>query len=145
MQGRGRGGGDRDGGNWPSTMPRLGRGSPGAQAAQQASQAQVEAARPWSGSLQLPGEGSGATTTININVQCNGGGGGGGRPGCGFGEGYGGAAAAAWAPTLPGLWPLPPLSYAGGAGPGFVYGCPSGPLLLPPLAAVPLPALGCGW
>lgn len=75
---------------------------------------------------------------ININVNC-----GDFNRGCGdFNQGCGAfnrgcgaleARPVAFVPTLPGLWPLPPLSLTGACG-GLLpvaLACPSGPVLLP--------------
>jgi hypothetical protein len=88
--------------------------------------------------------------TIHIHMNCNGSGGG-GPVNCG---GFPGGAYPAGAlgyppsvvPTLPGMWPLPPLSYGNGYyPPGFVFGCPSGPVLLPPLVNQCGGTVPAGW
>lgn len=84
---------------------------------------------------------------VVVNVTCNGCGGGGPeqRPDA---YGYG-----AVMPSLPGLWPLPPLSLGfGNLPPGFIYGASpcygAPPMLLPPVTAwspyVANPGAFCG-
>lgn len=91
---------------------------------------------------------------VNVNLTCGEGVGGGGRrdggagcgapryrggPGYDIGPGYAGGLAVA--PSLPGMWPLPPLSagpFGGGLLPGLIYGAyggGGGPMLLPPMMA----------
>jgi len=80
-------------------------------------------------SLQIPGFKEASVININVNcgVNCN-------DRGCE--RGWFGS----YAPTLNGMWPLPPLSYGSGfAPPGFVYGCPPGPLLLTPMTTSGFP------
>jgi hypothetical protein len=79
---------------------------------------------------------TGSGNTIHIHMNC------GGRD-CGgaYGNAY-----PALVPTLPGLWPLPPASYGcTGFPPGLVFGCPPGPVLLPPLAATQPGWAPTGW
>ena len=84
---------------------------------------------------------TGSGNTIHIHVNC------GGRDG-GCGGSYDAYANSypALAPVLPGLWPLAPASYGcAGFPPGFVFGCPPGPVLLPPWAAAQPGWSPTGW
>ena len=87
---------------------------------------------------------TGSGNTIHIHMNCggrDGGCGGRGGPYDGYANSY-----PALVPTLPGLWPLPPVSYGcTGFPPGFVFGCPPGPVLLPPLAATQSGWSPTGW
>jgi hypothetical protein len=84
---------------------------------------------------------TGSGNTIHIHMNC------GGREG-GCGGSYDAYATSypALVPTLPGLWPLAPASYGcAGFPPGFVFGCPPGPVLLPPLAVAQPGWSPTGW
>jgi len=87
--------------------------------------------------------------TIHIHMNCNSGNSGNndGAP-CGGGGilNGGGVYPPALVPTLPGLWPLPPFSYGNGYfPPGVVFGCPPGPVLLPPMTGQCGGAFPTGW
>jgi hypothetical protein len=82
-------------------------------------------------------------STIHIHMNCNSGGNDGAF--CG-GDRFNGGFPPAFVPTLPGIWPLPPLSYGNGYfPPGFVFGCPPGPVLLPPMTGQFGGAIPTGW
>jgi hypothetical protein len=53
------------------------------------------------------GGGEGGGGGVHVHIHCHGGG------GCGQGGDYYGRREPAFVPTLPGLWPLPPLSWGG--------------------------------
>ena len=82
--------------------------------------------------------------TIHIHMNCNSGNSAnndGSACGGAFNGGY-----PAVVPSLPGLWPLPPFSYGNGYfPPGVVFGCPPGPVLLPPMMGQCGGAFPTGW
>lgn len=123
---------------WASTSRRMGTSSPAALANQVQQANNVSWDNKSGESLESVLEKSnGNGNTIHIHMNCNGSGNGptnyGGFPGGAYPVGAFGYPPS-FVPTLPGMWPLPPLSYGNGYyPPGFVFGCPSGPVLLPPV------------
>jgi len=134
---------------WASTSRRMGTSSPAALAnqVQQASNVSWENNNDRESLASVLEKSNG--NTIHIHMNCNGSGGGpancGGFPGGAYPVGPLGYNPS-FVPTLPGMWPLPPLSYGNGFyPPGFVFGCPSGPVLLPPVVNQCGGTVPAGW